>query len=106
MTYASFIKIDSTKLSFGNIHYKEKEFLLNIPCTNNSKKNIYISSIRTGCNCISYYYPKNIIKSKDNFNISISYHPSTIKGFFSKRILVILNDGEYFFLIPITGKII
>lgn len=105
MKYASFISVDSTKLSFGKIPCKKEKCSKSILCTNKSNKAIYISSIRAGCSCISYIYPKGIMKPEETFSISIVYHTDTQKGFFYKRILVILNDGEFFYLLPITGTI-
>lgn len=67
---------------------------------------IFISSVGTGCGCISTQYSKEIVKPGKTFSLKVTFNTRNEDGYFRKKIYILFNNGRFKKIISIKGNII
>ena len=94
---------EKTVHDFGEIPYKG-DAVCAFTFENTGKKNLIITSVRTSCGCMSESWTKQPIEPGDTGTVSIQYD-TTLKGSFSKSILMYSNADNSPVSLRIRGKV-
>ena len=101
---ATFIK-DSVMCS-KIVRYTEKEIVwkIDIELRNTSKLEVFINDIVVGCKCIKYRFSKKPFIYNETSKLAFYYSSEASNPYFNKRVLILLNNGRYFFYVNLKNR--
>lgn len=103
MVYADFLEIDSSDFRLGKIKEMNGPVNCIVVLKNNGDDIVCISAIPIVCSCLSVKYDKKMIYPNDSLNFKIQFDPYNRKGYFTKKIIVLFNDGKYYTILTLSG---
>lgn len=105
MLFANFVEVESSSCDFGRISSNEHDKARLIKLLNTSKDTLIISSIPIACSCLSAKYSNRIILPNDSFSVELMFHPMNKQGYFKRAIMLVLNNGKYYYIFNIKGVV-
>lgn len=105
MLFANFVKVEMSSCNLGRINSNELDHSYLIKLLNTSKDTLFISSIPIACSCLSAKYSNGIILPMDSFCVELKFHPINEKGYFNRAIMLVLNNGKYYYVFNIKGVV-
>jgi hypothetical protein len=91
--------------NFGTIEESNGKVSHTFIFTNNSKSDVTISDIHTGCGCLGNVVSKSTVKPGAKGEVTITFDPGYKSGFFSREILVFSKNGNEYSRIWVEGTI-
>lgn len=104
-TFSEDLQFKERVFDFGEIEeqngivYHEFEF------KNAGQKATFISGVTSGCGCVRFEYPKEVIRPNGTGKVKVGYNPAYRPGFFSKEIVVLTNDNANYTRIWVKGTV-
>jgi hypothetical protein len=99
------IAFEERVYNFGTIEEAKGKVSHTFIFQNKGKTPVTISDVNSGCGCIGKVVTKDPVQPGTKGKVTIVFDPSYKPGFFSKEVVVLSNNGEYYNRIWVEGVV-
>lgn len=101
--YASFIKETACKVIKKKDKWNNYVLIFTIKLQSDYSKDLFISDVISGCKCVDVKFDKKPFKKGNAILLQIEYKPEKGEAYFNKKIMILFNDGKYYYVESIKG---